>query len=141
AGECGGGTGQWGWAAGATRGRRIELQPLDLLRRRGLLNTTLRHEMTHAVIEVLGDGRAPRWMAEGLAIYVAGEAATLPRIENKDRLTREELERRLARPASASESRKLYAMAYHEIRAMIEAEGEAVVWRRVARGTVRATAC
>src|SRR5262249_23223244 len=66
-------TGQSGWTAGATRGRRIELQPLDLLRRRGLLNTTLRHEMTHAVIEVLGDGRAPRWMAEGLAIYVAGE--------------------------------------------------------------------
>jgi len=125
-------TGQSGWTAGATRGRRIELQPLDLLRRRGLLNTTLRHEMTHAVIEVLGGGRAPRWMAEGLAIYVAGEAATLPRIENKDRLTREELERRLARPASASESRKLYAMAYHEISAMIEAEGEEDVWRRVA---------
>src|SRR5215470_12850164 len=132
-------TGQGGWAAGATRGRRIDLQPLDLLRRRGVLNATLRHEMTHAVIELLSGGRAPRWMAEGLAIHVAGEAATLPRIENKDRLTREELERRLARPASASESRKLYAMAYHEIRAMIEAEGEAGVWRRVARGAARAT--
>src|SRR5215831_876587 len=127
-------TGQGGWAAGATRGRRIELQPLDLLRRRGLLNTTLRHEMTHAVIEALGGGRAPRWMAEGLAIYVAGEAPTLPRIENKSRLSRDDLERKLMRPASVTESRKLYAMAYHEIRAMIEAEGEEGVWRRVARG-------
>ncbi|MGH9767948.1 MAG: SpoIID/LytB domain-containing protein, partial [Blastocatellia bacterium] len=126
-------TGQQGWAAGATRGRRIELQPLGLLRRRGVLGATLRHEMTHAVIEVLSGARAPRWMAEGLAIYVAGEAATLPRIENESRLTREELERRLARPASVAESRKLYAMAYHEIRAMIEAESEAGVWRRVAR--------
>jgi hypothetical protein len=130
-------TGQGGLAAGATRGRRIELQPLDLLRRRSVLNTTLRHEMTHAVIEARGGGRAPRWMAEGLAIHVAGEAATLPRIENKSRLSRDDLERKLMRPASATESRKLYAMAYHEIRAMIEAEGEAGVWRRVAQSAAR----
>jgi SpoIID/LytB domain protein len=130
-------TGQGGWAAGATRGRRIELQPLDLLRRRRVLNTTLRHEMAHVVIEALGGGRAPRWMAEGLAIHVAGEAATLPRIENKSRLSRDDLERKLMRPASATESRKLYAMAYHEIRAMIEAEGEAGVWRRVAQSAAR----
>jgi hypothetical protein len=130
-------TGQGGWAAGATRGRRIELQPLELLRRRGVLNATLRHEMTHAVIEVLGGGRAPRWMAEGLAIHVAGEAAGLPRIENKSRLSREDLERKLMRPASATESRKLYAMAYHEIRAMVETEGETGVWRRVAHSTAR----
>ena len=130
-------TGLGGWAAGATRGRRIELQPLDLLRRRRVLNTTLRHEMTHAVIEALAGGRAPRWMAEGLAIHVAGEAATLPRIENKSRLSRDDLERKLMRPASATESRKLYAMAYHEIRAMIEEEGEAGVWRRVAQSAAR----
>jgi hypothetical protein len=130
-------TGQGGLAAGATRGRRIELQPLDLLRRRRVLNTTLRHEMAHVVIEALGGGRAPRWMAEGLAIHVAGEAATLPRIENKSRLSRDDLERKLMRPASATESRKLYAMAYHEIRAMIEAEGEAGVWRRVAQSAAR----
>lgn len=128
-------TGQPGWAAGATRGRRIELQPLDLLRRRGVFDATLRHELTHAVIELLSGGRdprIPRWMAEGVAIHVAGEVATLPRIENKRQLSREELERRLARPASLAESRKLYAMAYHEVRAIIEAEGEASVWRRIA---------
>jgi hypothetical protein len=130
-------TGQSGWAAGATRGRRIELQPLELLRRRGVLNATLRHEMTHAVIEVLSGGRAPRWMAEGLAVYVAGEAASLQRIENKNRLSREVLERKLMRMSSVTESRKLYAMAYHEIRAIIEAEGEASVWRLVAHSTAR----
>jgi hypothetical protein len=126
-------TGQSGWAAGVARGRRIELQPLQLLRRRGILNTTLRHEFAHAVIEVLGQARAPRWLAEGLAIHVAGEAAKLPHIENKTTLSQEELERRLARPASVAEMRELYAMAYREVRAMIQAEGEAVVWRRVAR--------
>ena len=95
------------------------------------------HEMTHAVIEVLGGGRAPRWMSEGLAIHVAGEAATLPRTENKSRLSRDDLERKLMRSASATESRKLYAMAYHEVCEIIEAEGEAGVWRRVARSDAR----
>jgi hypothetical protein len=126
-------TGQSGWAAGVTRGRRIELQPLPLLRRRGILNSTLRHEFAHAVIEVLGQSRAPRWLAEGLAIHLAGEAAKLPRIEDKKNLSREELERKLARPASVAEMRELYAMAYREVRAMIQAEGESAVWRRVAR--------
>jgi hypothetical protein len=93
--------------------------------------------MTHAVIEVLSGGRVPRWMAEGLAIHVAGEAASLPRIENKSRLSREDLERRLMASASVTESRKLYAMAYHEIRRMIEAEGESGVWRRVAQYSAR----
>ncbi len=124
-------TGLGGWASGATRGRRIELQPLDLLRRRGVLNSTFRHEMAHAVIEVLSGGRAPRWMAEGLAIHVAGEAAGLRRIENKKTLSRDDLERKLMRTTSAPESRELYAMAYHEIHTMIKAEGEASVWRRV----------
>jgi SpoIID/LytB domain protein len=139
-------TGQPGWAAGATRGRRIQLQPLDLLRRRGVLDATLRHEMAHAVMEVLSGATAfsppgspgpPRWMAEGLAIHVAGEAATLPRIDNKSRLSRDDLERKLMRSTTAAESRKLYAMAYHEVRAMIESDGESSVWRRVARMSQR----
>jgi hypothetical protein len=103
-------TGQQGWAAGATRGRRIELQPLDLLRRRGVLNATLRHEMAHAVIEVLSGGSASRplrWMAEGLAIHVAGEAATLPQIDNKSRLSREDLERKLMQSNRANSMRWL----------------------------------
>jgi SpoIID/LytB domain protein len=131
-------TGRPGWASGATRGRRIELQPLDLLRRRGILNTTLRHEMAHAVIEALSGGRAPLWMAEGMAVHVAGEAAKLPRIDNKNRLSREDLERKLMQSVSAPESRKLYAMAYHEVRAMIQAEeadGESGVWRRIAHAS------
>src|SRR5262249_525488 len=94
-------TGQSGWAGGATRGRRIELQPLESLRGRGVLRARLRHEMTQAGMEGLSAGRAPRWMAEGMAISVAGEAATLPRIEDKGSLSREGLERKLARPASA----------------------------------------
>jgi stage II sporulation protein D len=126
-------TGQSGWAAGVARGRRIELQPLTLLRKRRILDKTLRHELAHAVIEVLSDGRAPRWLSEGLAIHVAGEGAAMSRIALKQRLTREELERKLSRPAPAKVMRELYAAAYREVIAMIRAEGEESVWRAVSK--------
>ncbi|HEY0006549.1 MAG TPA: SpoIID/LytB domain-containing protein [Pyrinomonadaceae bacterium] len=128
-----GATGQPPWVAAATNSRRIELQPLDVLRRRGIFATTLRHEYTHVLIEQLGHGRAPRWLAEGLAAAVAGEGAMLTRFKPKNRWPLDELERKLERPASASEMRSLYAAAYVEVSALIQKEGEANVWRRVAR--------
>jgi hypothetical protein len=91
----------------------------------------LRHEYAHAVIEVAGAGRTPRWLAEGLAIMFAGEGPSLERFRPKRRLTLDELERRLVRPVSASDIRTLYADAYSEVRALIRAEGEPSVWRRI----------
>jgi hypothetical protein len=95
--------------------------------------TTLRHEYAHAVIAALGQGRAPRWLSEGLAMQFAGEGRMLARFETKDVLTRDELEQRLARPASAAEMRALYAKAYREVQTLVRAEGERSIWRRVAR--------
>ena len=126
-------TGQPPWAAGVTKGRRIELQPLGILRRRGVLPTTLRHEYAHAVIEALGRGRAPRWLAEGLAIHVAGEGAMFARFESKEKLSTDVLEQRLTRPASAEDMRALYVAAYRHVQALIRSEGEASVWGRVAQ--------
>ncbi|HKP72747.1 MAG TPA: SpoIID/LytB domain-containing protein, partial [Pyrinomonadaceae bacterium] len=132
-GDFTGATGKPAWVAATTRGRRIELQPLSTLRRRNVLAPTLRHEYAHAVIEALSRGRAPLWLAEGLAAHVAGEGAMLARHESKQKFSAEELEKRLAAPASAAEMRSLYAAAFREVNALIRAEGEAGVWRRVAR--------
>jgi SpoIID/LytB domain protein len=128
-----GATGRPAWVAGVTEGRRISLQPLDVLRRRGVLQTTPRHEFVHAALEAIGARRAPLWLAEGLAAHFAGEGRALGRATPSERLSVEELERRLARPASAAEMRALYAAAYAEVSALIRREGEPAAWRRALR--------
>lgn len=69
-------TGQPWWTSGATRGARIDLLPLDVLRRRGLLERTVGHELAHALTADVLDGR-PRWVQEGVARHLAGERATV----------------------------------------------------------------
>ncbi|HLG17861.1 MAG TPA: SpoIID/LytB domain-containing protein [Blastocatellia bacterium] len=125
-------TGQPWWAAGATKGKRIQLQPLAVLRRRRVLTTTLRHEYTHAVIEAIGNKHTPRWLAEGLAVHFAGEGPMLRRYSSGRAMPLAELERQLQHPVAATEMRSLYSRAYNEVRALINKEGEANVWRRVA---------
>jgi len=125
-------TGQPPWAAAATRASRIELQPLETLRRRRILETTLRHELVHALVDRIGHGRTPRWLAEGLAIYVAGEGPMVARYAPRRRPTTEEIEKQLLTAESADDMRVAYAAAYQEVKRIINNEGEASVWRRVA---------
>ncbi len=125
-------TGQPWWAAAVTHDNLIELQPLEILRSRGVLNQTLRHEYAHTVIEFLSHGKAPRWLAEGLAAHIAGEGVFLGQEHSNERIPLDELERRLSQPQSAEDMRELYAAAYKEVSALIKAEGEASVWRRLA---------
>ncbi|HEY0544948.1 MAG TPA: hypothetical protein VGC91_06085 [Pyrinomonadaceae bacterium] len=124
-------TGQPWWAAAVTHDNLIELQPLEILRSRGVLNQTLRHEYAHTIIDILSHGRAPRWLAEGLAAHIAGEGQSLAQEKMTEQLSVEELERRLSQPASPEEMRALYAAAYREVQTLIRTEGEASVWRRV----------
>jgi SpoIID/LytB domain protein len=125
-------TGQPWWAAAATKGNRIELQPVALLKRRGVLTTTLRHELAHVVIDAVSHNHAPRWLEEGFAIYLAGEGSMFTRYQGKRALPPEELEKRIERPGSQQEMRALYADAYLAVRYQVMTEGEASVWKRVA---------
>jgi hypothetical protein len=58
------------WTGGVTRGSRIELAPLSVLRDRGLLERTVRHEMVHTLTYDELQAR-PRWVSEGLAVLMA----------------------------------------------------------------------
>ena len=63
-------TGEPGWVAAHTQGRRIHLQPVELLR--GALETTLRHELLHVVVESAASPGLPLWFREGLVEYLSG---------------------------------------------------------------------
>jgi stage II sporulation protein D len=125
-------TGQPWWAAAATRGKRIELQPIEVLRRRGVLETTLRHELVHPLIDEISHGRAPRWLAEGLALYLAGEGPMISRYTPRGGMRTENIEQMIIESKSADEMRAAYAAAYREITELIKKDGEASLWRRVA---------
>ncbi len=124
-------TGQPPWVAAATRGTRIEMQPFEILKRRGILESTLRHEMAHVAIDLVGRGRTPRWLNEGLAIHVAGEGRAISHHGVKTEISLPELEKKLSYAASAAEMRAGYAAAYAEVQRLIRAEGEAAIWQRV----------
>lgn len=133
-------TGMPAWAAAATRNNRIELQPVSLLKRRGILETTLRHELVHVVVDAIGGKQTPRWLAEGLALYVAGEGRQLDRYAKGPALSPRDLERTLANVKSADEMKAAYAAAYITVRDLIRVHGENNLWQRVARRSYDVTA-
>jgi len=125
-------TGQPWWAAAATRGNRIELQPLALLKKRGVLLTTLRHELAHVVIDSISSKHSPRWLEEGLAIYLAGEGRLFAPYTRGANLSQDELARRLEHPRTQTEMRELYAQAYLAVAELVRQQGEPSVWKKLA---------
>ena len=126
-------TGQPWWAAGATQGNRIELQPATILEQRGILFTTLRHELAHIIIDAVGNKGAPRWLKEGFALYLAGEGQNISRFVMRGGLPEDQLEQRLQKPRTQAEMRALYAEAYVRVAEMIRRQGESAVWNKLAR--------
>ncbi len=117
------------WAAAATKNNRMELQPLPLLKRRRILETTLRHELVHVLVDSIGGGQTPRWLAEGMAVHLAGEGKMLGQNNSS---SVEAVEQALASAKSAEEMRSAYAAAYKLVKEMVQAQGEVKVWKRVA---------
>ena len=65
-------TGQSWFTSGAWVKDELHLLPLAVLRERGVLERTIRHELVHAMADSALSAR-PAWVREGAAIYFAGE--------------------------------------------------------------------
>jgi stage II sporulation protein D len=124
-------TGMPPWAAAATKGNTVELQPLKLLKQRRILETTLRHELVHVLIDAIGGGQTPRWLAEGMAVYVAGEGRLIDNHPQINTMSPPTVEQALASAKSATDMRNAYAAAYTLVKQLIRSEGENRVWQRV----------
>jgi len=125
-------TGMPPWAGAATKNRTVELQPVKLLKQRRILETTLRHELVHVLIDAVGGAQTPRWLTEGLALYFAGEGKAIEREQPLNRMSPETVEQSLILARSATEMRIAYAAAYNLVKKLIQAEGEDKVWKRLA---------
>lgn len=65
-------TGQAWFTSGAVVNNELHLLPLAVLRDRGMLERTIRHELVHIMTDSVLATR-PAWVREGAAIYFAGE--------------------------------------------------------------------
>jgi len=65
-------TGQAWFTSGAVVHDEVHLLPLAVLRARGVLERTIRHELVHIMTDA-ALGKRPAWVREGAAIYFAGE--------------------------------------------------------------------
>jgi stage II sporulation protein D len=128
--------GEPGWVAASTRGRVIRLQPVETLRDRGVLESTLRHELTHTLIDSRAEAaRAvlPTWFREGIVLWL-----TEPRAEPSAlTISRDALSRSLERPSSEAELRRSYEAARGEVENLVRARGKETVVAWVEKGLPR----
>ena len=93
--------------SGATDGSSIDLLPITMLRQQGQLDRTVRHEVTHALLDA-ALAKRPMWVREGAAAYFAraGSGEPTSRRGSSARPTRS-----YCVPVSAGAQRDAYARA------------------------------
>lgn len=124
-------TGQPGWVAAATRGNTIRLQPLAQLRARSILESTLRHELFHVLVESKAAAGTPLWFREGLVLYFTGEIAGS---DSAEAMTTANMEATLRQPHSREEMGRAYSAAYATVARLIERNGRSTVIDWLGRG-------
>ncbi len=127
-------TGQPGWVAASTRGRVIRLQPLATLKSKGVLESTLRHELLHLLVEERARAGTPVWFREGLVLYLSNASAR----ESADgSMTLEQMEAILEKSQKRDEVEKAYAAARARIASLVREHGKETVLGWLSRGIPR----
>ncbi len=116
------GTGEPGWVAASTKGRTIRLQPTDVLGDASSLESTLRHELLHVLVESHAKAGTPLWYREGLVLYLAQPNTRVHASAPFDSVAA--LERALRSPASEQELRQAYADAESRVANLAREHGK-----------------
>jgi stage II sporulation protein D len=118
------GTGQPGWVAATTRGQTVRLQPLAQLHKRSILESTLRHEFFHLLIESRARANTPLWFREGLVLYLSEPNK---RNSQPTSLTDIQIEEILRSPGNREKLEKAYAAARARLAFLIQQNGRTTV--------------
>jgi len=119
-------TGEPGWVAAYTVGRRIHLQPATLLQSRGAQEQTLRHELLHVLVEAQAAPGLPLWFREGLVEYLGwarGAAGGAGGASNSGVPS----DSALRQTTDEARARRAYADAAGAVAALVKRHGETVV--------------
>jgi stage II sporulation protein D len=119
-------TGEPGWVSARASGLRIEIQPAALLRSKGILDSTLRHELLHVVIESQSKPGLPVWFREGL-VGVLSESGSHSGAGPGDVRERND----------EGQARRAYADVHRRVSALINRYGRATVLGWVRSGLPR----
>ena len=120
-------TGQAGWIAAFTRSHKISLQPVAVLEKKSALQSTLRHEFVHLLIEARAHANTPLWFHEGLALYFADRASDSARNFEPVQMTDAELERAFSQTQDRQGLERAYAAARTKVAQMIQRNGKETV--------------
>jgi stage II sporulation protein D len=122
-----------GWVAAFTEGDLIALQPLRILAARKLLESTLRHEFLHALVEEQATIHTPLWLREGLVeAWSLSTPSDTARQVPRPTLTPEQINDKLAHAANETESEAAHRAAGWYARQLLERYGRSQVleWLR-----------
>jgi stage II sporulation protein D len=111
-------TGEPGWVAAHTSGLRVELQPAGVLRGKGVLESTIRHELLHVFVEMQAKPGLPVWFREGLVGYLERRRGAAQEARSDEDLRQTE---------NAARARRAYAAAAQRVRDLVQHNGEAAV--------------
>jgi stage II sporulation protein D len=114
-------TGEPGWVAATTRGRTIQTQPAAVLRQAGTLESTVRHELLHMLIEEHSKPGTPLWFREGLVLYLSEPGLAPTKLTFS---TVQELEQTMRDPQGESQLRQAYSDAHTRVAQLAQKYGK-----------------
>lgn len=120
--------GEPGWIAASTRGHVIRMQPLDDLRRKGVLESTMRHEFFHLLVDAHARADTPLWFREGLVLFFSDPNGT----RSSSGLTMQRAETILRQQSNRVKLEQAYAAAQDQVATLIHHYGKQAVlgWLR-----------
>jgi stage II sporulation protein D len=116
-------TGRPGWVAASTRGHTVRLQPLKGLQRRSIVESTLRHEIFHVLVEARAKVPTPLWFREGIVLYLSSPNASSQTVSLSD----EQMEAILRAPKNREDVQKAYVAAQSRVAMLIQTNGKQAV--------------